>query len=110
MIGACVEAYECGQGEEWIELASTCFDWYLGKNDRQIKLCDHATGGCRDGLQQSGANENQGAESTLSYVLSLLAVYNLRGLTMVEDKRPAPVSATASTADAGRRLKSAGGT
>jgi len=101
MIGACVEAYECAQGDKWIELASTCFDWYLGKNDQQIKLYDHATGGCRDGLQQSGANENQGAESTLSYVLSLLAVYNLRGLTMTEEKRSTPESAAAHAADAG---------
>jgi hypothetical protein len=101
MIGACVEAYECSQEETWIELASTCFDWYLGKNDQQIKLYDHATGGCRDGLQQSGANENQGAESTLSYVLSLLAVYNLRGLTMTEEKRSTPELAAARAADAG---------
>ena len=89
MIGACIEAYECTQEEEWIELASTCFDWYLGKNDRQIKLYDHATGGCRDGLQPDGVNENQGAESTLSYILSLLAIYNLRGLTTNESKRRA---------------------
>jgi glycosyltransferase involved in cell wall biosynthesis len=82
MIGACIEAYECTQGEEWIQLATTCFDWYLGKNDRQTKLYDHASGGCRDGLQQDGVNENQGAESTLSYILSLLALYNLRGLTV----------------------------
>jgi glycosyltransferase involved in cell wall biosynthesis len=81
MIGACIEAYECTQSEEWIQLATTCFDWYLGKNDRQIKLYDHASGGCRDGLQQDSVNENQGAESTLSYILSLLALYNLRGLT-----------------------------
>lgn len=82
MIGACIEAYECTQGEEWIQLATTCFDWYLGKNDRQTKLYDHASGGCRDGLQQDSVNENQGAESTLSYILSLLALYNLRGLTV----------------------------
>ena len=80
MIGGCVEAYECTQDEEWIELATICFDWYLGKNDRQLKLYDHSSGGCRDGLEQHGVNENQGAESTLSYILSLLALYNLRGL------------------------------
>jgi hypothetical protein len=46
-----------------------------------MKLYDHASGGCRDGLMSDGVNENQGAESTLSYVSSLLAIYNLRGLT-----------------------------
>ena len=81
MIGACIEAYECTQGEEWVQLATRCFDWYLGKNDKQLKLYDHASGGCRDGLERDGVNENQGAESTLSYILSLLALYNLRGLT-----------------------------
>jgi glycosyltransferase involved in cell wall biosynthesis len=81
MIGACIEAYECTQREEWVQLASTCFNWYLGKNDQQIQLYDYAGGGCRDGLMQNGVNENQGAESTLSCLCSLLAIYNLRGLT-----------------------------
>ena len=81
MIGASLEAYECTQREEWFQLASTCFNWYLGKNDQQIQLYDSANGGCRDGLTRDGVNENQGAESTLSYLSSLLAIYNLRGLT-----------------------------
>ncbi len=81
MISACFEAYECTKSEEWDQLASTCFNWYLGKNAQQIKLYDHASGGCRDGLQIDGVNENQGAESTLSYILSLLTIYNLRGFT-----------------------------
>ncbi len=81
MIGASIEAYECTQREEWIELASTCFNWYLGQNDQQRQLYDYASGGCRDGLTAHGVNENQGAESTLSYLWSLLAIYNLRGLT-----------------------------
>jgi len=81
MIGACMEAHECTQDEAWVQLASTCFNWYLGKNDQQTKLYDHASGGCRDGLTPDGVNENQGAESMLSYLSSLLAIYNLRGLT-----------------------------
>jgi glycosyltransferase involved in cell wall biosynthesis len=85
MIGACIEAYECTQDEEWVRMATTTFDWYMGKNDLQVKLYDHASGGCRDGLQQDGVNENQGAESTLSYILSLLALYNLRGLTVAQN-------------------------
>ena len=85
MIGASLEAYECTQSEEWIELASTCFNWYLGKNDQQMQLYDYAGGGCRDGLTVYGVNENQGAESTLSYLCSLLAIYNLRGLTANHD-------------------------
>jgi glycosyltransferase involved in cell wall biosynthesis len=81
MIGAAIEAYECTQDEEWVRLASTCFNWFLGENDQQIKLYDHSTGGCRDGLTRDGVNFNQGAESTLAYLTSLIAIYNLRGLT-----------------------------
>jgi glycosyltransferase involved in cell wall biosynthesis len=81
MIGASIEAYECTQRDEWPQLASICFNWYLGKNDQQIQLYDYTSGGCRDGLTRHGANANQGAESTLSYLSSLLAVHNLRGLT-----------------------------
>ena len=105
MIGACIEAYECTQGEEWIRLANTCFNWYLGKNDQQSKLYDHASGGCRDGLQQDGVNENQGAESTLSYILSLLALYNLRGLTANHNDGEKPARKY-SVDSAGTRLKS----
>jgi hypothetical protein len=81
MIGASFEAYECTQHEEWIQLASTCFNWYLGENDQQIQLYDNAGGGCHDGLTRDGVNKNQGAESTLSFLCSLLAIHNLRGLT-----------------------------
>ena len=81
MIGAAIEAYECTQDEEWVQLAATCFNWYLGENDQQIKLYDHSTGGCRDGLTRDGVNFNQGAESTLAYLCSLIAIYNVRGLT-----------------------------
>jgi len=86
MIGASIEAYQCTQRDEWTQLASTCFNWYLGKNDQQMQLYDYASAGCRDGLTQDGVNENQGAESTLSYLCSLLAIYNLRGLTASHDQ------------------------
>jgi glycosyltransferase involved in cell wall biosynthesis len=86
MIGASIEAYECTEREEWVQLALTCFNWFLGKNDQKMKLYDHTGGGCRDGLMSDGVNENQGAESTLSYLCSLLALYNLRGLTANQDQ------------------------
>ena len=107
MIDACIEAYECTQREEWANLASTCFNWFLGKNDQQISLYDHATGGCRDGLTPDGANENQGAESTLAYLSSLLAVYNLRGLTRTKSEAVTPATETA-VDDANVPLRSTG--
>jgi glycosyltransferase involved in cell wall biosynthesis len=107
MIDACIEAYQCTRDEEWVRLASTCFDWYLGKNDRQAKLYDHASGGCRDGLEKDGVNENQGAESTLSYILSLLALYNLRGLTVKQNGNGDAEPASYPADNSGVRIKSA---
>jgi glycosyltransferase involved in cell wall biosynthesis len=80
MVDACIEAFNYTQNEQWITIAYRCFNWYQGENDLSLPLYDHSTGGCRDGLQADGVNENQGAESSLSWVMALLAIYNHRGL------------------------------
>jgi hypothetical protein len=54
----------------WYEEAHRAFEWFLGRNDLGLALYDPHTGGCRDGLQPDGVNENQGAESTLAFLLS----------------------------------------
>ena len=79
MLDACIEAFNCTRDEEWIAYAYRCLNWYQGENDLGVPLCDYATGGCRDGLEAQGANENQGAESTLCWLMALLAVYTHRG-------------------------------
>jgi hypothetical protein len=79
MVDACIEAFNCTRDEDWIAYAYRCLNWYQGENDLGVTLCDYATGGCRDGLEAQGANENQGAESTLCWLMALLAVYNHRG-------------------------------
>jgi len=71
-ISACLEAYRLTSEEFWFEEAHRIFGWFLGKNDLQVPLYDTATGGCRDGLHPDRVNENQGAESTLSFLTSLL--------------------------------------
>jgi len=83
MVDACHEAFKCTQDEKWIASAYQCFNWYQGDNDLGIPLYDHSTGGCRDGLGAEGMNENQGAESTLCWLMALLAVYSHRGLDRV---------------------------
>jgi len=92
MVDASIEAFNCTRDEEWITYAYRCLNWYQGENDLGIPLCDYATGGCRDGLEAQGVNENQGAESTLCWLMALLAVYNHRGLDQVaageESARP----------------------
>ena len=77
MIDACIEAYYVTKDRKWIDIGITCFKWFLGKNDLNAPLYDPRTGGCRDGLMPNGANQNEGAESTLAWLLSLSALHKL---------------------------------
>ncbi|HEY0790195.1 MAG TPA: glycosyltransferase family 4 protein [Chthoniobacterales bacterium] len=71
MIAACLEAYALTSDEFWHQSARRCFEWFLGRNDLGLPLYDARTGGCRDGLHADRLNQNQGAESTLAFYLSL---------------------------------------
>ena len=71
MVAACLDAHDATGDDFWWREARRAFDWFLGRNDLGIALADPATGGCRDGLHPDRANENQGAESTLAYQISL---------------------------------------
>ena len=68
---ACLEAYRATADPWWYEQAQRAFDWFLGWNDLGLELYARETGGCRDGLHPDRSNENQGAESTLAFLLSL---------------------------------------
>ncbi len=67
-------AYDATQNSRFLTLQRKAFDWFLGENDLHIPLYDFRTKGCNDGLMPGGVNFNQGAESTLSFLLSLLAI------------------------------------
>jgi len=67
-------AYDATQDGKFLTLQRKTFDWFLGQNDLRIPLYDFRTKGCNDGLLSNGVNTNQGAESTLSFLLSLLAI------------------------------------
>jgi glycosyltransferase involved in cell wall biosynthesis len=67
-------AYDVTNDSTFLALQRKAFDWFLGDNDLRIPLYDFRTKGCSDGLTPGGVNANQGAESTLSFLLSLLAV------------------------------------
>ncbi len=71
-ISACLEAYRLTHEERWSAEADCVFRWFLGKNDLQVPLYDATTGGCKDGLHPDRVNENQGAESTVSFLMALL--------------------------------------
>jgi glycosyltransferase involved in cell wall biosynthesis len=51
--------------------AERAFEWFLGRNDLGLPLCDLRTGACHDGLCPDQVNANQGAESTLAYLLAV---------------------------------------
>lgn len=67
---AAVAAYDVTQNSGWLTLADIGERWFLGQNDLGIALYDPRTGGCADGLYPEGISENQGAESTLAYILT----------------------------------------
>jgi len=67
-------AYRLTGDPEYLYQMQMAFEWFLGRNDLGTSLYDVTTGGCYDGLTPYGPNLNEGAESTLSFLLALLAV------------------------------------
>lgn len=80
-ISACLHAFRLTEEKCWLDEAWCAFRWFLGENDLQVPLYDAVTGGCRDGLHPDRANENQGAESTLSFLMSLLEMQSIKTST-----------------------------
>lgn len=70
-MSACLEAYRVTGDEYWYDKAMQVFEWFLGRNDLGLELYDSKSGGCCDGLQLDRVNQNQGAESTLAFMLAL---------------------------------------
>ena len=65
-------AYDTTTDPRFLKLQKKAFDWFLGDNDLQIPVYDFRTKGCHDGLESTGINLNQGGESIISFLLSLL--------------------------------------
>ncbi|MGB8951684.1 MAG: glycosyltransferase family 4 protein [Candidatus Aminicenantales bacterium] len=82
-IEACFRAYRMTGERRWREWMARAFEWFLGRNDLGLPLYDYATGGCHDGLHPEGVNANEGAESTLALICSLLTMRVVA--TMSED-------------------------
>jgi hypothetical protein len=68
------QAFHLTKDKVWLNKLYTSFMWFLGDNDLRMCLYDFETKGCCDGLESYGVNRNQGAESTLSYLISHLTV------------------------------------
>jgi glycosyltransferase involved in cell wall biosynthesis len=84
-VSACLEAYRITGDSRWRTEAWSAFNWFLGDNDLQLPLYDSVSGGCRDGLHPDRANENQGAESTLSFLMALLEMRSLQNFERPEN-------------------------
>lgn len=78
LIGACKAAYRASGDGKWLIEMRRCFEWYVGRNDLGLSMIDFKSRGCFDGLKESGVNENQGAESVLSWLLSILIMYEMQ--------------------------------
>ncbi|MFZ1086435.1 MAG: glycosyltransferase family 4 protein [Terracidiphilus sp.] len=83
-VSACLEVYRLTEESQWLKEARKAFSWFLGRNDLQVPLYDSVTGGCRDGLHPDRVNENQGAESTLSFLMALLEMQSAK-VTSVDE-------------------------
>ena len=71
MVSSCLEAYRVTSDPFWQDQATRAFDWFLGWNDLGLEVYSANSGGCYDGLHVDRVNMNQGAESTLAFLLSL---------------------------------------
>lgn len=86
LVEACAEAYRATGNQDWFTRAETCLGWFLGRNDLTTPLYNFETGGCCDGLHPMGVNANQGAESTLAGLISILVMYEISGSRALIDQ------------------------
>ena len=100
MVSACIEAFRATEDPSWSSEAKRAFEWFLGRNDLDLPLYDSSSGGCSDGLQRDRVNENQGAESTLAFHLSLAEMSGMDHLVASPAVRG---SMSPSTSDVTRR-------
>jgi glycosyltransferase involved in cell wall biosynthesis len=68
------QAFQLTKDREYLSKLFTSFMWFLGENDLRMSLYDFETKGCCDGIEKYGVNRNQGAESSLAYLISHLTV------------------------------------
>lgn len=90
MVAACLEAARRTGDSAWAERARWAFNWFVGENQLKQPLYDPRTGGCRDGLHEDRVNENQGAESSLCFLTSLLEMRAEYRVSGVDDRAEWP--------------------
>ena len=79
MVEAALTAFRLTGDGKYRKAACLSFDWFLGRNLKGVEVYNPATGGCYDGITPQGLNLNQGAEATISYLLSRLKMEKSKG-------------------------------
>ncbi|HLN95736.1 MAG TPA: hypothetical protein VK183_08870, partial [Flavobacterium sp.] len=59
----------------YLKKMEKAFNWFLGNNHLNQIIYNPQTGGCYDGLEETCVNLNQGAESTVSYLMARLTIH-----------------------------------
>ncbi len=80
MVSACLYAYSVTNDMQWYHEGRSAFEWLLGRNHLGQLLYVPHTGGCRDGLHPNAVNQNQGAESTLAYLISSVEIEHFESM------------------------------
>ena len=70
MVEATTLAYKLTESQSYEQGIRRALGWFFGLNTKSVKLYDESTGACSDGINEGGLNENQGAESTLAFLLA----------------------------------------
>ncbi len=83
MADAALAAFGLLRDETYLATFCRAHDWFHGRNSLELPLADTSVGACCDGLTPTGANRNQGAESTLAYLWT--EVHNLEMQLEVDD-------------------------
>jgi glycosyltransferase involved in cell wall biosynthesis len=92
-MSACIEAFEATEDPFWRNEARRAFEWFLGRNDLDQPLYNPSSGGCYDGLHFDRANLNQGAESTLAFLLALTEMTILQTANVSDAMATGPTGA-----------------
>ena len=75
MVQTLILANQVTNEKRYLDQAIKAFKWFLGVNSLNNFIYDESTGGCHDGLGRFSINLNQGAESTLAYLMARLSLH-----------------------------------
>ncbi|MDH2902746.1 MAG: glycosyltransferase [Actinomycetota bacterium] len=78
MASACARAYWSTREDRWAQAVQRAAAWFLGENDASVAMFDAESGGGYDGLQRHGVNRNEGAESSMAFVETMLTWRDVR--------------------------------